>query len=50
MPIQDIDLKVKKISLMAMMLIQAIPTFAGITAYFTMYSVISSINPGLQDR
>lgn len=38
--------KGKKISLMAMMLIQAIPTFAGITAYFTMYSVISSINPG----
>jgi arabinogalactan oligomer/maltooligosaccharide transport system permease protein len=38
--------KGKKASLMAMMLIQAIPTFAGITAYFTMYSVISSINPG----
>lgn len=38
--------KGKKISLMTMMLIQAIPTFAGITAYFTMYSVISSINPG----
>lgn len=37
--------KGKKTSLMAMMLIQAIPTFAGITAYFTMYSVISSINP-----
>lgn len=37
--------KGKKPSLMAMMLIQAIPTFAGITAYFTMYSVISSINP-----
>ena len=37
--------KGKKASLMAMMLIQAIPTFAGITAYFTMYSVISSINP-----
>lgn len=38
--------KGKKASLMAMMLIQAIPTFAGITAYFTMYSVMSSINPG----
>ncbi|RBP46695.1 sugar ABC transporter permease [Garciella nitratireducens] len=37
--------KGKKVSLMAMMLIQAIPTFAGITAYFTMYSVISAINP-----
>ncbi|WP_425447881.1 sugar ABC transporter permease [Dethiothermospora halolimnae] len=37
--------KAKKTSLMAMMLIQAIPTFAGITAYFTMYSVIASINP-----
>ncbi|MBS4535513.1 sugar ABC transporter permease [Clostridium sp. D2Q-14] len=37
--------KGKKASLMAIMLIQAIPTFAGITAYFTMYSVISSINP-----
>ena len=38
--------KGKKISLMSMMLIQTIPTFAGITAYFTMYSVIADKNPG----
>lgn len=38
--------KGKRISLMSLMLIQTIPTFVGITAYFTMYSVISSITPG----
>lgn len=37
--------KGRKASLMAIMLIQTIPTFAGITAYFTMHSVISSIIP-----
>ncbi len=37
--------KGKKASLMAMLLIQTIPAFAGITAYFTMYSVLSSKNP-----
>ena len=37
--------KGKKISLMAILLIQTIPTFAGITAYFTMHSIISSIMP-----
>ncbi|MDH8678326.1 sugar ABC transporter permease [Fusibacter bizertensis] len=37
--------KGRKASLMAIMLIQTIPTFAGITAYFTMHSVISSIAP-----
>lgn len=35
----------RKPSLMAIMLIQTIPAFAGITAYFTMHSVISSIFP-----
>ncbi len=37
--------KGRKASLMAIMLIQTIPTFAGITAYFTMHSIISSIIP-----
>ena len=37
--------KGRKASLMAIMLIQTIPAFAGITAYFTMHSVISSIIP-----
>lgn len=37
--------KGKKVSLMAIMLVQTIPTFAGITAYFTMHSIISSIIP-----
>jgi arabinogalactan oligomer/maltooligosaccharide transport system permease protein len=37
--------KGRKASLMAVMLIQTIPTFAGITAYFTMHSIISSIAP-----
>lgn len=37
--------KGRKASLMAIMLIQTIPTFAGITAYFTMHSIISSISP-----
>lgn len=38
--------KGKKASLMTVMLIQTIPTFAGITAYFTMYSIASDIMPG----
>ena len=37
--------KGRKASLMAIMLIQTIPAFAGITAYFTMQSIISSIIP-----
>ena len=30
---------------MTVMLIQTIPTFAGITAYFTMYSIINDLVP-----
>ncbi len=37
--------KGRKASLMAIMLIQTIPAFAGITAYFTMHSIISSFVP-----
>lgn len=37
--------KGRKPSLMAIMLIQTIPTFAGIVAYFTMHSIITSIFP-----
>ncbi len=37
--------KGRKASLMAIMLIQTIPTFAGITAYFTMHSILGSIIP-----
>lgn len=37
--------KGKKLSLMIIMLIQTIPAFAGITAYFTMYSLASDIVP-----
>ncbi len=37
--------KGRKASLMSIMLIQTIPAFAGITAYFTMHSIISSITP-----
>jgi arabinogalactan oligomer/maltooligosaccharide transport system permease protein len=37
--------KGRKASLMAIMLIQTIPAFAGITAYFTMHSILSSIIP-----
>lgn len=37
--------KGKRVSLMAILLIQTIPAFAGIAAYFTMYSVIESILP-----
>lgn len=37
--------KGKKISLMGIMLIQVIPAFAGIVAYFTMYQIIVSIIP-----
>ncbi len=35
----------RKASLLTIMLIQVIPTFAGITAYFTLHSIISSIVP-----
>lgn len=37
--------KGRKASLMAIMLIQTIPAFAGITAYFTMHSIMSSLVP-----
>jgi len=37
--------KGRKASLMAIMLIQTIPAFTGITAYFTIHSVVSSIVP-----
>lgn len=37
--------KGRKPTLMAIMLIQTIPAFAGITAYFTMHQVISSFMP-----
>lgn len=37
--------KGRKPSLMAIMLIQTIPSFAGITAYFTMYSILNSVSP-----
>ncbi len=37
--------KGRKASLMAIMLIQTIPAFAGIVAYFTMHSIVSSILP-----
>ena len=37
--------KGKKVSLMTIMLIQTIPQFVGITAYFTMYSIASDMVP-----
>ena len=37
--------KGRKASLMAIMLIQSIPSFVGIVAYFTMHSIISSVSP-----
>jgi arabinogalactan oligomer/maltooligosaccharide transport system permease protein len=37
--------KGRKASLMAIMLIQTIPAFAGITAYYTMHSILSSVVP-----
>ncbi len=37
--------KGRKASLLSIMLIQVVPTFAGITAYFTLHSIISSIVP-----
>jgi len=37
--------KGRKASLMAIMLIQTIPSFAGITAYYTLHSIISSVAP-----
>ncbi len=37
--------KGRKPSLMAIMLIQSIPSFVGITAYFTLHSIISHVNP-----
>lgn len=37
--------KGRKASLMAIMLIQTIPAFAGIVAYFTMYSIVNQILP-----
>ncbi len=37
--------KGRKSSLMAIMLIQTIPLFAGITAYFTIHSIVSAVIP-----
>lgn len=37
--------KGRKASLMAIMLIQTIPSFAGITAYFTIHSIVSAVVP-----
>lgn len=37
--------KGRKMTLMAIMLIQTIPIFAGITAYFTIHSIVSDIIP-----
>ncbi len=37
--------KGKRVSLMTIMLIQTIPSFVGITAYFTMHSIVSDILP-----
>lgn len=37
--------KGKRASLLTVMLIQTIPTFAGLTAYFTMYSIVADIIP-----
>lgn len=37
--------KGRKASLMAIMLIQTIPSFAGITAYFTIHSIVSDVIP-----
>lgn len=37
--------KGRKASLMAILLIQTIPTFAGITAYFTMHSIFAAVAP-----
>lgn len=37
--------KGKKASLIAILLIQTIPAFAGITAYFTLHSIVSSVFP-----
>lgn len=37
--------KGKRISLMAIMLIQTIPTFAGITAFYAIHSIISGVVP-----
>ena len=37
--------KGKRMSLMAIMLIQTIPTFAGITAYYAMHAIISGVAP-----
>lgn len=37
--------KGRRVSLMAIMLVQTIPTFAGIVAFFTMHSIISSVLP-----
>ncbi|WP_312649292.1 sugar ABC transporter permease [Proteiniclasticum sp.] len=37
--------KGRKASLMTIMLIQTIPTFAGITAFYTLHSIVSSVAP-----
>lgn len=40
----------KKMSLLAIMLIQTIPTFAGITAYYAIHSIISGVFPVFSRR
>ena len=42
--------KGRKASLMAIMLIQTIPAFAGITAYYTMHSILSSVVPAFSKQ
>lgn len=42
--------KGKRMSLMGIMLIQTIPSFAGIVAYFTMHSIIESAIPGFSRK
>ena len=37
--------KGKKASLLTVMLLQTIPTFAGLTAYFTLYSILADVLP-----
>ncbi|MGL4760587.1 MAG: sugar ABC transporter permease [Sarcina sp.] len=42
--------KGKRMSLMGIMLIQTIPSFAGIVAYFTMHSIIEAAIPGFSRK
>lgn len=42
--------KGKKMTLMGIMLIQTVPTFAGITAYYAIYSIINGVVPLFSNR